>query len=172
MWAQRVVGLRGSGSLRPGLPPAFWRSPVSLEVRLSLSVSGSSRLAQALAGSQSFCSSPLVAMASCGSQSLSSSARVALSCSSPLLPHVVFRGYSVARLPLLEAQAFVVVDLSLRSGGLLALRCLSGFCFVLTMPAILGWVQVRGSYLAVMSCSTGLGAGVASVPGGVKIPGS
>ena len=38
---------------------------------------------------------------------------------------VVFRGYSVARLPLLEAQAFVVVYLFLRSGGLLALPSLS-----------------------------------------------
>ena len=37
-----------------------------LEVRLPLSASGASRLAQALAGSQSGCSSPLVAMASRG----------------------------------------------------------------------------------------------------------
>ena len=41
----------------------------------------------------------------------------------------------------------------------------------LAMAAILGGVQVRGSDLAVMSCSTGLGAGVEAVPGGVKIRG-
>ena len=99
-----------------------------LVVRLPLSVSASSRLAQALAGSQSGCSSPLVAIASCGSRSLSSYAREALAC--PSLPLLVscsagaaLRGHCCWR----PGRVWLFV-LSLRSVVVLALRCLLGSC--------------------------------------------
>ena len=138
MWSQRVVGLQGSGSLRLGLSqlsddrPSLWRCVCRCRYRVLLdwhrlwrghSQAVLHRWWQWHPAGYSLC---LLL--------LGWHFRVRLL-------HVVFRGFCVARPPLQEARAFVV----------LALRCLPGSCFVLAMAAILGAVQVRGSHLAVTS---------------------
>ena len=101
MWSQRVVGLQGSGSLRPGLSQlsevrlSLWRYVCFCWYRVLLdwhrhwrghSQDGILRVTVSVL----FCSGGTVVF-------FSSAA------------HVVFRGYSVARPPLLEARALVVV---------------------------------------------------------------
>ena len=135
VWAQRVVGLPGSGSLRSGLSGflkvaylcggafvvvviGFLTGTGFGGVTVRLFFTGGGDGIQRVTVFVLFCSGGTVVFVSSAT-------------------HVVFRGYSVARPPLLEARALVVVDLSVGSGVVIAVW------FLFSWPSPPSWAVYK-----------------------------